>query len=139
MSHPLASNVNPSCLTRARGTVYFQILLFHARSESPQLAAQSAETWADLFKKRVDELALRGIEDTYKLVASKQFSRDIRGRQDRGSAPPEDNCPSLPPEPRPIREIFGRSPQNISLKSLRFRDILNLATSVSPFIFAVSC
>ena len=58
-------------MTRARGAVYSQILLFHARSKSPQLAAQLAQTWADLFKKRVDELALRGIEDTYKLVASK--------------------------------------------------------------------
>ncbi len=53
-----------------RGALYSQILLFHARSGNPQLAAQLAQTWAELFKERVDDLAWSGIGETYNLMES---------------------------------------------------------------------
>lgn len=52
----------------SRGTLYSQMILFHARADRPQLAAQIAQKWAELFKLRVDGLAWSGMEETYNLI-----------------------------------------------------------------------
>jgi uncharacterized protein involved in exopolysaccharide biosynthesis len=56
--------------TTQRGITYSQTILFHARADTPELAAQLAQTWAELFKKRVDKLASTGIDETFTSISS---------------------------------------------------------------------
>jgi len=50
------------------GITYSQTMVLHAKADDPKLAAQLAQTWAGLFKRRVDDLAWSGIEEAYQLI-----------------------------------------------------------------------
>lgn len=70
--------------TAQRGVTYSQMILFHARADSPNLAARLAQKWAELFKKRVDGLASTGIDDTVTSIGSmwKQTVEDLGNAED---------------------------------------------------------
>lgn len=48
--------------------IYAQALMFHAKANSPELAARTAETWAEVFKEYVDSVATKGVGDTFLLL-----------------------------------------------------------------------
>ncbi len=50
------------------GMVYTQALMFRAKAHTPELAAKTAQTWAEIFKVQVDEVAAKGIKDTFALL-----------------------------------------------------------------------
>lgn len=52
----------------AQGVVYTQTLLFRAKADSPELAAQTAQTWAEVFKEQVDDVASKGVGETFSLL-----------------------------------------------------------------------
>jgi capsular polysaccharide biosynthesis protein len=67
----------------ARGTVYTLLLIFHAKADSPELAAKTAQTWADMFKEHVDGLASKGIGETFSLLAD--LHRNNEGELDQAA------------------------------------------------------
>jgi len=52
----------------SQGVTYTQTFIFRARAASPDLAAKIAQTWAEVFKEQVDELATKGVEETFLLL-----------------------------------------------------------------------
>ncbi len=52
----------------AGAAAYTQAIVFHAQAPTPELAAQIAQTWAEVFKERVDEVAAAGVNETYALL-----------------------------------------------------------------------
>ena len=54
--------------TTQGGIIYAQALMFHAKADSPELAARTAQTWAEVFKEQVDSVATKGVGDTFGLL-----------------------------------------------------------------------
>lgn len=52
----------------SQGVTYTQTFIFRARATTPNLAAGIAQTWAEVFKKQVDELAAKGVAETFALL-----------------------------------------------------------------------
>jgi len=52
----------------SQGITYTQTLLFHASASDPELAAKTAQAWAEVFKDHVDGLAAKGVGDTFALL-----------------------------------------------------------------------
>jgi capsular polysaccharide biosynthesis protein len=50
------------------GMVYTQAIMFRATAHTPELAAKTAQTWAEIFKVQVDEVAANGIKATFTLL-----------------------------------------------------------------------
>ena len=50
------------------GSMYTQALMFHAKARSPELAAKMAEAWAEVFKEQVDDMAAKGVGETFSLL-----------------------------------------------------------------------
>ena len=52
----------------SQGIMYTQTFVFKATAKTPDLAAKTAQTWAEVFKKQVDELAAKGVGETFALL-----------------------------------------------------------------------
>lgn len=52
----------------SQGVVYTQTLLFRAKANNPELAAKTAQSWADVFKEQVDDVASKGTGETFSLL-----------------------------------------------------------------------
>jgi len=52
----------------SQGVNYTQALIFRATANDPQLAADIAQTWAEVFKEQIDELAAKGVGETFVLL-----------------------------------------------------------------------
>lgn len=50
------------------GIMYTQTILFHAKASDPEMAAKIAQTWAEVFKREVDEVAAQGVGETFVLL-----------------------------------------------------------------------
>lgn len=53
-----------------QGIAYTQALMFHAKAKSPELAAKTAKTWAEVFKRQVDELSAKGVHESFTLLST---------------------------------------------------------------------
>lgn len=47
---------------------YSRTIIFHANARSPELAAKTAQTWAEVFKEQVDAVAAKGVHETFSLL-----------------------------------------------------------------------
>jgi uncharacterized protein involved in exopolysaccharide biosynthesis len=54
----------------AMGTSYAQTFIFHAKAQSPEIAAKTAQVWAEVFKEQVDGVAARGAHESFGLLDS---------------------------------------------------------------------
>lgn len=54
----------------SQGVSYTQALIFRARATEPELAAKTANTWANIFKDHVDSLSAKGVGETFALLQS---------------------------------------------------------------------
>ena len=52
----------------AQGIVYTRALVFRGNAKSPELAANTVETWAKVFKEQVDGVAEKGIGETFTIL-----------------------------------------------------------------------
>lgn len=52
----------------AQGITYTQALMLHATGNKPELAAQTAQTWAEVFKEQMDGVATKGVSETFALL-----------------------------------------------------------------------
>lgn len=53
---------------RQGSSVYSKTLIFHAKAESPELAARTAQAWAEVFTEHVDNVVTKGIAETSSLL-----------------------------------------------------------------------
>lgn len=52
----------------AQGILYTQALTFHARAKDSELAAKTAQAWAEVFKEHVDKTVSQGVNETFSLL-----------------------------------------------------------------------
>jgi hypothetical protein len=52
----------------SQGVVYTQALILNAKGGSPELAARTAQVWAEVFKAQVDALSAKGVGETFLLL-----------------------------------------------------------------------
>jgi capsular polysaccharide biosynthesis protein len=50
------------------GSTYGQVLIFRAKEQTAELAAKTAQTWAEIFKEQVDDAAAKRVKDTFSLL-----------------------------------------------------------------------
>lgn len=58
--------------TAISGTQYAKMLVFKGQASQPELASEIVQTWVTLFKRRMDELASSGLEESFDFLSERK-------------------------------------------------------------------